>query len=175
VSANPMLGRPERAETAPYYHGYIDRIASDDVLQALETQIGEATAFLESITEQKSRHRYAPDKWSIRQVLNHVNDAERVFAFRAFWFARGFDTALASFDEKPSAAAARADEFSWASHVEEFRAIRQGTLAFFRNLPPEAWMRKGTASGNPFTVKALAYIVAGHTAHHSAVLRERYL
>lgn len=108
-------------------------------------------------------------------MLNHVNDTERVFVLRALWFARGLDSALPSFDEKACATAAGADAFSWASHVEEFRAIRSATLAFFRHLPPEVWSRTGVASGNPFTVRALAYIVAGHLAHHVAVLRDRYL
>jgi DinB family protein len=116
----------------------------------------------------------APEKWSIRQVLNHVNDCERVFLFRALWFARTFDSALPSYDEKICAAAARADEFSWASHVE-FRAIRLATLAFFRDLPAEAWMRSGMASGNFFTIRALACIPAGHVVHHTAILQERYL
>ncbi|HLN58016.1 MAG TPA: DinB family protein, partial [Thermoanaerobaculia bacterium] len=106
---------------------------------------------------------------------SHVNDTERVFVSRAFWFARGFDSPLPSFDQDISAAAARADEVSWASHVEEFRAIRLATLAFFRNLQGEAWSRSGIASGNPFSVRALAYITAGHTSHHAAILRERYL
>jgi hypothetical protein len=108
-------------------------------------------------------------------VINHVNDTERVFLFRALWFARGFDSPLPSFDEKISAAAACADEFPWASHVEEFRGSRLSTLAFFRNLPAEAWRRSGTASGMLFTVNALAYIAAGHLAHHLTILRERYL
>jgi hypothetical protein len=170
-----MTGFPEPSEAAPYYFKYIDRVQSDDVVGVLETQLDEALAFLSGISEEQSRHRYAPEKWSLRQVLNHVNDTERVFLFRALWFARGFDTPLPSFDENIGAAAAQADEFSWARHVEEFRGVRLATLAFFRNLPAEAWTRSGTASGNPFTVKALAYIVAGHLAHHVAIVRERYL
>lgn len=170
-----VLGRPEPGEAAPYYFRYIDRVADGDVRETLEAQLVETTAFLRGVSEPQSRHRYAPEKWSIRQVLNHVNDAERVFVFRALWFARGFDSPLASFDEGPSSQAARADEFAWASHVDEFQAVRAASLAFFRNLPAEAWMRRGTASGNPFTVRALAYTVAGHVAHHAAVLRERYL
>lgn len=98
-----------------------------------------------------------------------------MFLFRAFWFARGFDSPLPSFDEKISAGAARADEISWARHVEEFRAARLATLTFFRNLPADTWMRSGIASDNPFTVRAAAYIVAGHAAHHVAILQERYL
>jgi hypothetical protein len=170
-----MTGPPERNEAAPYYFKYIDRISSNDIVGLLETQADETLAFLPDISEEKSLHRYAPGKWSMRQVLSHVNDVERLFVFRAFWFARGFDSPLPSYDEKASAGAARADEFSWASHVEEFRGIRLGTLAFFRNLPAEAWMRSGIASGNPFTVRAVAYIVAGHVVHHTAILQERYL
>ena len=118
--------------------------------------------------------RYAPEKWSIRRVLNHVNDTERLFVFRAFWFARGFDSALPAFDQDAGSAAAGADGVSWARHVEEFRAIRAATVSFFGNLPAEAWTRRGIASDNPVSVRALAYITAGHLQHHMAVLRERY-
>ena len=104
-----------------------------------------------------------------------MSDAERVFLYRALWFARGFDTPLPSFDEKTSVAGAHADEVPWARHVEEFRAVREASVAFFRNLAPEAWKRSGTASGNLFTTRALAYVIAGHLDHHLAVLRERYL
>ena len=170
-----MRGLPQPHEAAPYYFKYIDRVRSDDVLGVLETQLDETLAFLRGISEEKSLHRYAPEKWSIRQVLNHVSDTERVFLFRAFWFARGFDTPLPSFDEKVSAGAARADEVSWARHLEELRGARLATLTFFRNLPAAAWIRSGTASDNLFTVRALAYIAAGHAAHHVALLEERYL
>jgi hypothetical protein len=166
---------PEPSEAAPYYFKYIDQVHGGDIVAVLQGQLDETLALLSGISEEKSLHRYAPDKWSFREVINHVNDCERLFLFRAFWFARGFDTPLPSFDEKISAASARADEFPWASHVEEFRVVRLSTLAFFRNLPAEAWMRSGTASGMPFTVNALAYLAAGHLAHHLAILRERYL
>jgi len=170
-----MTGRPDRTEAAPYYFRYIDLVQGEDVLARLDSQLEETPGFLSRIGEEKSLHRYAPDKWSIRQVLSHVNDAERVFLFRAFWFSRGFDSPLPSYDEKTAAVTAGADRFSWASHVDDFRAARQATLTFFRNLPPEAWARSGVASDNPFTVRALAYILAGHVAHHTAVLQERYL
>lgn len=166
---------PERHEAAPYYFKYIDQVQGEDVLAVLASQLDETLALLSGISEERSLHRYAPDKWSFREVINHVNDCERLFVARAFWFARGFDTALPSFDEKISAAAARADELPWASHVEELRVVRLATLAFFRNLPAEAWMKSGTASGMPFTVNALAWLAAGHLAHHLAILRERYL
>jgi DinB superfamily len=170
-----MKGRPEKSEAAPYYFRYIDLVREDDVLARLEAQLDETMAFLGGISEEKSLHRYSPDKWSIREVLGHVNDAERLFLFRAFWFARGFTTPLPSYDEKTGAVAGEADRFPWASHVEDFRAARLSTVAFFRNLPAGAWMARGVASDNPFTVRALAYILAGHVAHHTAVLQERYL
>ena len=142
---------------------------------ALESQLDPTLRLAATISEEQSLHRYAPDKWSIRQLLNHVSDTERVFLYRALWFARGFDTPLPSFDQDAAVPAAAADQFSWASHIDEFRAVRAATLAFFRNLPADAWSRTGVASGNPVTVRALAYIIAGHVAHHTAVLRHRYL
>jgi hypothetical protein len=170
-----MMGRPEATEAAPYYFGYINRVTGDDVLHVLQSQMDETLPFLHGITEEKSFYRYAPEKWSIRQMWGHVNDTERVFLMRALWFARNFDTALPSFDQNIAVAAAKSDDVSWARHVEEFREIRRATISFFRNLPSEAWTRKGVASGNPFTVRACAFIVAGHVTHHAAVLREKYL
>ncbi|HEY2294051.1 MAG TPA: DinB family protein [Thermoanaerobaculia bacterium] len=170
-----MQGRPEPQEAAQYYFRYIDQVQSEDVLGTLEAQLDEMLALLGGITEERSLHRYGPDKWSIREALNHVTDTERVFVFRALWFARGFDTPLPGFDQNVAAPMARADEISWARHVEEFRSVRLATLTLFRNLPAEAWMRSGIASDNPVTVRALAYITAGHVAHHAALLRERYL
>jgi hypothetical protein len=166
---------PDRTETAEYYFTYIDKVAAGDIRAILELQEGETLAFLRGISEDTSLRRYAPDKWTIREVLSHVNDAERVFVFRALWFARGFDTPLPSYDQNIAISGSGANERPWASHVEEFRTVRAATLTFFRSLPPDAWMRRGVASGNPFTVRALAYIVAGHVTHHTNILRERYL
>jgi uncharacterized damage-inducible protein DinB len=170
-----MSARPQPNEAASYYSIYIDRITSDDIVDVLATQLNETVAFLSDISEQQSLRRYAPDKWSMRELLGHVNDTERVFMFRALWFARGFQDPLPSFDQEIGFRAAESDQVSWANHVDEFRAIRLSTLAFFRNLPPEAWLRSGIASDNSVTVRALAYIVAGHVSHHLAILRERYL
>ena len=170
-----MIGRPAAAEASPYYFGYINRISSDNIVSVLEPQLDETLSFLLGISEEKSLYRYAPEKWSIRQMWNHVNDTERVFLFRALWFARGFKSALPSFDQDVAVGAAQAGEFSWASQVDEFKEVRLATLAFFRNLPEDAWMRNGVASDNPFTVRACAYIVGGHVVHHAGILRERYL
>ena len=169
-----MRGLPDRSETSPYYFRYIDLIASEDVVEVLGKQADEIPRFLSGISEAASLRRYAPEKWTIRQVLNHVNDTERVFLFRALWFARGMESPLPSYEQDAAAAAAKANEIAWAAHVSEFRAVRQATLVFFRNLPEEAWSRRGIASDNPFTVRAVAYIIAGHAAYHRAVLEERY-
>jgi hypothetical protein len=166
---------PERTEAADYYFTYIDKVGRGDICAILEAQMGETVAFLRGIPDERSLHRYAPDKWSIRQVVGHLNDAERVFAFRAFWFARGFDSSLPSFDQDIAVTSAGSDARSWPSLIDEFQTVRAASLSLFNNLPADAWMRRGTASGNPFTVRALAYIVAGHVAHHVGIVRERYL
>jgi hypothetical protein len=170
-----MIARPQDTEVAPYYFLYINQVTGDDPIAAIENQLAESQALFAKISEEKSLHRYAPDKWSIRQVLNHVTDTERAFAFRALWFARGFDTPLPSYDQNIAATGADADRIPWSSHVEEFRRVRLSTISLFKNMPSHAWTRSGIASGNPFTVRALAYIIPGHVAHHLALLRERYL
>jgi hypothetical protein len=170
-----MTGAPDRTEAADYYFTYIDKVVGDDIRGVLAAQLEPTLDLLGGISEEQSLYRYAPEKWSVRQLMSHVNDAERLFVFRAFWFARGFDSPLPSFDQNIAVAAACADHRPWSSHVEEFRAIRTATVSFFDGLPPEAWERRGTASDNPFSVRALAYIAAGHVIHHGAMLRERYL
>lgn len=170
-----MTARPERSEAAEYYFTYIDRVPDGEICATLAAQSDDTLQALRAIGEEPSRHRYAPGKWSLREVLSHINDTERVFLARAFWFARAFDTPLPSFDQNVAIASSGADERSWASHVDEFRAVREATLAFFRNLPDAAWERRGIASGNPFTVRALAWLAAGHVTHHMEIVRSRYL
>ena len=170
-----LIAAPERDEAVEYYHGYISQAGTGDILQLMRSQRDTAAAFLRGISEERSLYSYAPEKWSICQVLSHINDSERVFAYRALWFARGFDSPLPSFDQEISVSAADADSRPWSDHIGEFQAIRASTLAFFESLATEAWMRRGVASGNPFTVRALAYIIVGHVNHHLRVLRERYL
>lgn len=167
--------RPERSEAAEYYFTYIDQVPAGDIREVLAAQASDLQPLFESISEERSLHRYGPDKWSIRELLSHVNDTERVFTFRALWFARGFDLPMPSFDQNIAVAGAAADARTWASHVEEFNAIRAASLALFRSLPEDAWSRQGIASGHGVTVRALAFITAGHTAHHVRVVRERYL
>lgn len=170
-----MLGRPQTTETAPYYFTYINQVEGEDALGVMERQVEECLGLFAGISEEKSLHRYAPDKWSIRQVLNHVTDTERAFLFRALWFARGFDSPLPGYDQNIAIAGSGADQVRWAEHVEEFQRVRLSAISLFRNMPPEAWERSGIASDNRFTVRALAFIIAGHAAHHVRILRERYL
>ncbi|HKD64066.1 MAG TPA: DinB family protein [Candidatus Acidoferrales bacterium] len=169
-----MLGRPQDSEAAPYYFTYINQVNGDDPLATMEKQLPAALEFFARITEKSSLHRYAPDKWSIRDVLNHVTDTERAFAFRALWFARGFESPLPGYDQNIGAKDAEADRISWLDHVEEFRLVRLSTICLFKNLPPPAWSRHGVADGKSFTVRALAFIIAGHVQHHLAILRDRY-
>jgi len=169
------MSRPKPTEADSYYFNYIDLITSDEIVPAIERQKDEMLQFLLGISEEQSRHSYAPGKWTIREVLNHVNDGERVFLYRAFWFARGYQDALPSFDQDVAVQSAQANNSSWADLVEEFRSVRMATITFFKNLPDEAWSRTGVASDYPFTVRSLAYIIAGHVAHHRNVLAERYL
>lgn len=169
-----MTGRPQTDEAAPRYFTYIDKVAGDDILGTLESQLDESLTLFRGISEERSLHRYAPDKWSIRQVLSHVSDTERAFAYRALWFARGFQEPLLSFDQTTAAAGAQADTLAWAAHVEDFRRVRLASISLFRNMPEPAWLKRGVVSSYPFTVRALAFIAAGHAAHHLNILRTRY-
>ena len=169
------MTQPQANEAADYYFRYIDLARTDDIVSFLDDQFKQTMPFLESISEEQSTHRYAPGKWSLRELLNHVNDGERIFLGRALWFARGFTDPLPSFEQEIAVANAKANDTSWADLVDEFRTVRLGTLSFFRNLHAEAWLRTGVASDNPVSVNAIAYIIGGHVTHHINVLKERYL
>lgn len=175
LAAGVPLTPPDRTEAGEYYFTYIDKVPVGDIRAILRAQVDDVVPILRGISEERSRHRYASGKWSIREVLGHVNDAERVFAYRAFWFARGFESPLPSFDQDIAVPTAAADKRSWSSHIDEFRTVRSATVDLFQHLPAEAWSRRGIASNQPVTVNALAYIIAGHLAHHVQILTERYL
>jgi DinB superfamily len=170
-----MTRKPERTEAAEYYFQYIDLVPDGDIVRTLLAQRDEAVAYLEDIPDDRAGHRYAEDKWTLRNVVGHLNDTERLFTFRAFWFARGFETPLPSFDQNVAIAAGGFDARTWRSLIDEFAAVRAATIAFFASLPQNAWDRRGIASGNPFTVRALAYLTAGHVTHHMRIVGERYL
>lgn len=168
-------GRPAREETVEYYHHYIDLVPDGDIRRVLEVQLPATRAFLDTIPDARASHRYADGKWTMSEVLCHLNDCERLYTFRAFWFARGLETSLPSFEPELVVRNAKAGDRAWESHVREFESIRKCTIEFFRGLPADAWLRRGVASDLVFSVRALAYIAAGHVIHHTRILRERYL
>jgi hypothetical protein len=170
-----MIGRPRDNEAASYYFTYINQAPGDDPASLIEAQLEIHMALFSTISEEQSKHRYAAGKWSIRELLNHVTDTERAFAFRALWFGRGFQAPLPSYDQGIAAAGAEADRIPWSGHVEEFGRVRLSTISLFRNMPAAGWARGGIASGHHVTVRALAFIIGGHLAHHARVLKEKYL
>ncbi|HLU83431.1 MAG TPA: DinB family protein [Trueperaceae bacterium] len=167
-------GRPERSEANDYMFGYIDQVGPGDIRHILQQQAREAASYFATVSEEASLTRYEPGKWSMREALGHVSDTERVFAFRALWFARLLGAPLPGFSQDEAAKTAPGDALPWSAHVAEFAAVRAATLAMFVNLPDDAWLREGEASGRRFSVRAMAYITAGHTAHHLKILKERY-
>jgi uncharacterized damage-inducible protein DinB len=170
-----MIPRPDASEFLPYYGKYIDRVPGGDLLQTLRTQLDGTLALVRGLPEERGGHRYAPGKWSIREVLGHVIDAERIFAYRALRIARADGTPLASFDENAYAQNSGADARTLADLAEELAHVRLGNLALFRSLDDAALARRGTASDATVSVRALIWIIAGHEAHHVSLLRERYL
>jgi hypothetical protein len=169
------IAAPDPSEYAPYYGRYITLVTGSDVVAALEDQPRETLALLSTLSEEQGDYRYAPDKWSIKEMLGHVIDAERVFAYRALRFARRDATPLASFEQDDYVRAGSFGDRRVGDLIEEFVAVRRASVWLFRALSPEAWMRRGIASGNPVSVRAVAYIIAGHELHHRMVLKEKYL
>jgi hypothetical protein len=167
--------RPDPSEHAPYYEKYVSLVPGDDPVTVLQENLRTTSELLESIGEEESASRYAPDKWSIKQLLGHINDGERVFSYRAMRISRGDETPLTSFEQDEYIENFPFESLRWTDLVEEYKAIRRSTLALLTQLPNAAWERRGTASDNPVSVLALAYIMAGHELHHVKILREKYL
>ena len=170
-----LPGRPAADEYQSFYAGYVAEATDDDVVTLLETQMGDTLALFRSIDEAQALHRYADGKWSMKEVLGHIVDGERVFAFRAFSFARGESQELPGFEEDDYVAAANSDQRTLPSLLDECESARRASLALFRSFGAKEWMGRGTANGSEVSVRALAFIMAGHEAHHLRVLRERYL
>ena len=168
------LARPQATEFAPFYAGYVARVPEDDVLSVLQKQQDEIRQLARALPAVRESFRYAEGKWSIREVLGHLIDGERVFGYRAFCFSRGEQAPLPSFDEGQYVAEAGADRIPAAELGDEFASVRAANLAFLRRLSAAEGARLGTASGAPISVRALAYVMVGHPRHHVAVLRERY-
>ncbi len=170
-----QFDRPAAEEHAPYYSTYIDKVPSGDLLTLLRDQITVITGFLGSLPESKGNHAYAPGKWTIKEVVGHLADTERVMTYRALSFARQDPAALPGFDENAWIGPARFTDRTLASVVAELVAVRQATLALLGGLPPGAGIRRGTANNKEISVRALGHILYGHVAHHLGVVKERYL
>lgn len=167
--------RPADSEYNKYFQPYVTEVPDGDLLSALAAQRDSTTAVLAGISDTQAGFRYADGKWSIREVIGHLADAERVFAYRALRIARADTTPLSGFDENAWVPPAAYDARGLPEIAAEFRAVRESTLALFRGFPAEAWTRQGTASNHPISARALAWIMAGHELHHMRVLAERYL
>jgi len=149
-------------------------VPGGDVIAQLESQRLQTAQFFAASTERDGNFRYAPDKWTIKEVVGHLSDSERVFSYRAMRIARGDQTPLPGFEQNDYVKNGNFAEQSLADLVAEFGFVRASTLALFRSLNAEAWIRRGTASNNPVTVRALAFIIAGHELHHREILKDRY-
>jgi hypothetical protein len=173
--ADLLISKPQAGEFAANFAGYIGLVPDGDVLSTLATQIEGTLTTLRAVSETGSLKRYESNKWSVREVVGHMIDSERIFAYRALRFARNDQTPLPGFEQDDYIGPGQFDERAWSGLISEFEAVRLSNLAMFRGLPQDAWSRKGIATGNPISVRALAYVIAGHERHHMKILRERYL
>jgi hypothetical protein len=167
------MARPDPAEYAPYYEKYIALVPENDILGVMKSATGTELKFLSGIAESQASVCHPPYTWTIKQVVGHLTDSERVFGYRALRFARGDSTALPGFDENAYAQAIRLDDIPLADLIAEFDALRRSHLAFFKHLSEEAWRRRGIANNAEISVRALAYILVGHERHHASILHRR--
>jgi len=172
--ASSLRTRPESSEYAPFYHGYVASVPDGDVVALMRASGRELLDTVATIPEDRGGFRYGEGKWSIREVLGHIIDAERIFAYRALRIARGDTTPLASFDENEYVKTAGSEARTLSSLARELGAVREASVQLFESFPDEAWGWSGVASGKNISVRALAYITAGHAMHHLKILRERY-
>lgn len=167
--------RPKGDEHNPYYSIYIDRLPDGDIVDTLERQLPRATEFLRSIPASKADHRYAEGKWSVKQIIGHLADSERVFQYRAMRFSRADATPVAGFDENLYVANSRFASASIADLIREFEHLRHASVLMLRALDEEGFGRSGVANNHAVTVRALAWVMAGHVDHHMEIIRTRYL
>jgi len=171
----PDWGPPDLTECPEVYHRYIARVPPGAILSILDQQVSDTRSLLEGLDPTAAAYRYAPGKWSVKDVVGHLSDVERVFAYRALRFARNDATPLPGFEQDDYVANSGYESRSLPSLLDELEAVRRATLALFQGLDAGALRRRGTASGGEFTVRVIPYIIAGHELHHGVVLRERYL
>lgn len=169
-----MTGRPEATEYAPFYASYVARVPEEEILPVLAGQVVEIRSLAAGVPPERETFRYAPEKWSVREVLGHVTDGERLFGYRALAIGRGDRTSLPGFDEQAYMVHAGFDAVPLADLAEDFAAAREANLRMLGRFDEQAWLRVGTANAVPVSTRALAWIMAGHVRHHLAILEERY-
>jgi hypothetical protein len=169
------MNRPEKDEYAEYYERYVSLVEETDIVAVLENQQTELLETFKQITEEKSFFAYAEGKWSIKELIGHLTDGERIFAYRALRISRADKTPIEGFEQDGYIENSNFNNTKLSELTEELILTRKSNLIFFRNLTEQAWLRTGTASENPVSVRALAYIIAGHIRHHLNILNERYL
>ena len=169
------MNRPTETEYAPYYQNYVDQVSESDVLAVLRSEIDDLDVLLNRVPTDKETYAYGEGKWSIREIVGHLIDGERVFGYRAFCIARGETQNLPGFEQDDYLRTAPYNQISLEDLMSELRLVRLSNIAMFRTLDEAAWSRTGTANNNPVTVRALAFVMAGDLRHHMNVLRDRYL
>lgn len=175
TAAAASIARPQSDEYYEYYQQYVSKVPEGDLISLLREQALDTVTMLQGLSPSQADHAYAPGKWTVKQVIGHIIDAERVFVYRAMCFARRDATALPPFDENSYVDNANFQSRTLADLLEELQLVRAATIQFAKTLDVESLTNRGTASGRSVTVRALLYIVAGHERHHANLLRERYL
>ncbi|MFE8697255.1 DinB family protein [Cytobacillus sp. FJAT-53684] len=170
-----MQMKPEENEYAPYYATYVDLVPDGDIIHILNEQVEDTIQLLNHISDEQSLFRYAPGKWSVKEVVGHVVDTERIMAYRLLCIARGETVSLPGYDDQVYVQNAEFDRLPLKELIENLRVVRQSTIQLLKELDTKAWIRIGNANGSDVSVRALAYIIAGHERHHRQLVKERYL
>lgn len=174
MTATLAIARPDPDEYFEYFGTYLALVPDEDALSLLRDQFEDTLVLLRPLDDARARHRYAPDKWSVKEVVGHLTDAERIFAYRALRIARADTTPIEGFDENAYVSAGRFDERPLDDLIEDYERVRDATLSLFNGFDEEALVRRGTANGKTISVRAIAWIIAGHELHHRGILIERY-
>jgi DinB superfamily len=167
------MALPETSEYASYYGKYVTLVPEDNIIAAMRSELNQTVALLNGVAERDASVCHPPYTWTIKQVVGHLNDCERVFGYRALRFARGDRTPLPGFDENNYALFAESDQRPVTDLTAEFEAVRKSHLYLFQSLPADAWIERGSANGHSVSVRALAFIIVGHERHHTAIIRRR--
>lgn len=174
VGYESITNRPDESEYSPYYQKYVALVPETEIIGPLEAQISEVQSLIEGLPEERGTFAYEDGKWTIKEVLSHLIDAERIFSYRAFRIARGDKTPIEGFEQDGYIENSHANQRSFTDLLDEFTQIRRANLAFFKNLKAADWIRSGTANNVEISVRSLAWIMAGHIRHHTDILRSRY-